>query len=75
VNPAGEKLSKQTRAAALEAGEAPLQLWRALSFLGQDPPPALKGESVAALWIWARGNWSGEKVPRRYSIGDHKKDL
>ena len=70
VNAAGEKLSKQTRAAPLEVREATLQLWRALSFLGQDPPPALTGESVAALWTWARANWRGERVPRRHSIGE-----
>jgi glutamyl-Q tRNA(Asp) synthetase len=63
VNPAGEKLSKQTRAGPLEAEEAPLQLWRALSFLGQDPPLVLRSESVAALWTWARGNWRGERIP------------
>lgn len=68
VNPAGEKLSKQTRAAPLEVREAPLQLWRALGFLGQDPPPVLRGESVAALWAWASANWRGERVPGRHSI-------
>jgi glutamyl-Q tRNA(Asp) synthetase len=68
VNPAGEKLSKQTRAVPLKAAEAPLKLWRALSFLGQDPPPALRGESVAALWTWARANWRVERVSRRHSI-------
>ena len=75
VNPAGEKLSKQTRAAPIEAGEAPLRLWRALNFLGQDPPPVLRGESVADLWIWARANWRRDRVPRRHSIGDPTVDL
>ncbi len=75
VNPGGEKLSKQTRAAPLEAGEAALHLWRALSFLGQDPPAILRGESVAPLWAWARGNWRGDRVPRRRSIGESTLDL
>jgi glutamyl-Q tRNA(Asp) synthetase len=70
VNPAGEKLSKQTHAAPLQAGEAPLQLWRALGFLGQDPPSILRDESVAALWAWARANWRAGRVPRRHSIGE-----
>jgi glutamyl-Q tRNA(Asp) synthetase len=75
VNTGGEKLSKQTRAAPLEAGQAALQLWRALNFLGQDPPPVLSGESVAGLWVWARGNWRGERVPRQRSITDATPDL
>lgn len=75
VNPEGEKLSKQTRAAPLEVGEALVQLWRALNFLGQDPPPVLRGESLGALWTWARGNWRGERVPRRRSIVESIQDL
>ena len=43
VNQAGEKLSKQTRAAPLTVTEAPVQLWQALRFLGQEPPAELSG--------------------------------
>jgi glutamyl-Q tRNA(Asp) synthetase len=65
VNRSGEKLSKQTRAVPLEASEAPLQLWRALLFLGQTPPAALKNMDTSSLWSWARQHWRSESVPRR----------
>jgi glutamyl-Q tRNA(Asp) synthetase len=67
VNEDGEKLSKQTRAAPLAAEEAPLQLWRALRFLGQEPPAALKAESLATLWEWAHAAWRTERVPAQRS--------
>jgi|SRR5882672_1417051 len=75
VNPSGEKLSKQTRAAPLEAAQARQQLRRALRFLGQDPPAALTGDPISTLWTWARENWRAEKVPRERSIGEFSCDL
>src|SRR5262245_26765024 len=68
VDGAGEKLSKQTRAAALSPADAPLQLWRALRFLGQDPPQGLKGDSTASLWSWALTHWRVEEVPQERMI-------
>ena len=68
VNRDGEKLSKHTLAAPLAPTEGPLQLWRALRFLGQEPPTDLKTESVAALWSWALVNWQTGKIPRKRSI-------
>ena len=68
VNRNGEKLSKQTLAAPLAPAESPLQLWRALRFLGQEPPTELKTEGIAALWSWALANWQAGKIPRRRSI-------
>jgi len=66
VNQNGEKLSKQTLAPPLRAEEAPVQLWRALRFLGQEPPDALKAEPTPSLWSWALAQWRTEKViPRR----------
>jgi glutamyl-Q tRNA(Asp) synthetase len=75
VNPDGEKLSKQTRAAPLEASQAPLQLWLALRFLGQDPPSALSSEDLATLWSWARSNWRLERVPRKRILSEARADL
>jgi glutamyl-Q tRNA(Asp) synthetase len=66
LNAAGEKLSKQTRAAAIEAG-APV-LVEALAFLGQRPPPELAREDVAAVWNWALANWELMEVPHRRSL-------
>jgi glutamyl-Q tRNA(Asp) synthetase len=66
LNAAGEKLSKQTRAAAIETG-APA-LVDALAFLGQRPPPELTRADVAEVWGWALANWELAAVPRRRSL-------
>ena len=68
VDRSGEKLSKQTRAAPLADHDAPAQIWRALSFLGQEPPAALKEESVATVWEWAEASWRPDRIPPRRSI-------
>lgn len=63
-NAAGEKLSKQTLAAPLNA-QAPLtELLRALRFLGQNPPAELNSATLAELWDWARAHWRLESVPK-----------
>jgi len=62
VNRGGEKLSKQTLAAPLVGAEAPLQLRRALAFLGQEPLPT---GDLRATWEWAHANWSSGKVPKQ----------
>jgi len=68
VNQAGEKLSKQTRAAPLTVIEAPSRLWQALRFLGQEPPAELAAARIAEIWNWALANWRTEKIPTRRSI-------
>jgi len=65
VSAAGEKLSKQTRAAAVDASRPLPALVAALRFLGQQPPAALARADVETLWQWARENWRVEAVPRR----------
>jgi glutamyl-Q tRNA(Asp) synthetase len=71
TNPAGEKLSKQTRAEAIpietECARVEM-LWQALAFLGQCPPEALRHESQSALWCWALANWQLSRVPSTASI-------
>lgn len=64
ANAAGEKLSKQTRAQALDTGSAPATLVRALNFLGQRPPAELVRGDVAAVWAWARAHWNFASIPR-----------
>lgn len=66
LNAAGEKLSKQTRAAAVVPG-APA-LVDALAFLGQPPPPELARADVAEVWSWALANWQLAAVPHRRSL-------
>lgn len=68
ANAAGEKLSKQTLAAPLDVNSAPLQLFAALEFLGQNPPDALQHESLASIWHWVFANWQLSKVPTLKSI-------
>ena len=61
VNAAGEKLSKQTRAAAIDDRHPVEALAAALRFLGHEPPPGL---DLKDTWRWARENWLLERVPR-----------
>jgi glutamyl-Q tRNA(Asp) synthetase len=68
VNQYGEKLSKQTHAAPLTVAEAPLRLWQALRFLGQEPPAELGAGKIADIWNWALANWRTERIPTRRSI-------
>jgi glutamyl-Q tRNA(Asp) synthetase len=68
VNQAGEKLSKQTRAAPLTVTEAPARLWQALRFLGQKPPAELAAGGIAEIWSWALASWRTERIPTRRSI-------
>jgi glutamyl-Q tRNA(Asp) synthetase len=65
VNVAGEKLSKQTLAEALDDNNPVPALWRALDFLGQQPPRALCDDGLAELWHWAMRNWSLARVPKQ----------
>jgi glutamyl-Q tRNA(Asp) synthetase len=64
VNAAGEKLSKQTRAAAIGTGKAVAALVAALDFLGQTPPAELALGTVADVWTWALAHWTLAAVPR-----------
>lgn len=62
LNTHGDKLSKQNFAVALPHDQAPIMLWLALDFLGQQPPTALRYASVDTLWQWAKQHWSLAKV-------------
>jgi glutamyl-Q tRNA(Asp) synthetase len=66
VNAQGEKLSKQTRAAAVDDLAPARALVAALHFLGQSPPHDL--DDVASVWAWARDNWRLESVPRTRTV-------
>lgn len=64
ANAAGEKLSKQTLARAVE-GLAPGRLLvDVLDFLGQCPPPGLAESDLAAVWAWGLANWAPARIPR-----------
>jgi glutamyl-Q tRNA(Asp) synthetase len=64
VNAAGEKLSKQTRAAPVDGSRPGPALFAALAFLGQLPPTELSGATPRELWAWAEAHWRLDRVPR-----------
>jgi len=63
--PDGRKLSKQNRAPALDPQQVDRNLWAALSFLGQQPPPLGEFSDVNALLEWALQHWQLGQVPQR----------
>ena len=63
TNAQGEKLSKQTRAAAIDLSNPVAQLISALEFLGQNPPAEMVESSLASLWQWSLANWSLQRIP------------
>ena len=67
-NTAGEKLSKQTLAPALDLLSPSSQLCDALSLLGQPVPPGLWRAPLAEVWVWSLENWRFDAIPRRISI-------
>lgn len=63
TNAAGEKLSKQTLAAAVYPSGGSAVLAEVLHFLGHPMPPELRGAPLAEFWRWAVSVWSIRKVP------------
>jgi glutamyl-Q tRNA(Asp) synthetase len=68
VNATGEKLSKQTRAAPVDARDPVPALARVMEFLGQAPPAELHRATLAEFWRWALAHWDAQRVPRRRSL-------
>jgi len=68
VDRSGEKLSKQSRALAVDSARPLPTLLAALRFLGQAPPDCLDDASVEELWRWAITNWSLDSVPRARTL-------
>ena len=62
TNAEGQKLSKQTQAAPVDASNPGPALRRALEFLGQAPPAEL---AVDELLDWATRHWSVAAIPSR----------
>ena len=63
VNPTGEKLSKQTRAAAVDPTQGVPLLANVLRFLGQAAPDDAERFSINDFWSWAVAHWSLSRVP------------
>lgn len=66
ANAAGEKLSKQTRARALDVARPLETLIKAYQFLGQSLPAEVG--SVTAFWSYALAHWDVARIPARRSI-------
>jgi glutamyl-Q tRNA(Asp) synthetase len=67
VNAQGQKLSKQTGATAVDAGDRTAAA-NVLELLGLTVPPALAGERPGALWRWAIGQWSIDNLKSRREL-------
>ena len=68
VNAQGEKLSKQTYAAAITARRAAEALNSALAFLGQAPPAGLVGANPSEILSWARAHWNIRAVSQTRAL-------
>lgn len=64
ANAAGEKLSKQTLAKAIAPQAAPMLVFKALQFLGQNPPNDIKNATLTEIWRWAIDHWQLKNVPK-----------
>ncbi len=58
----GIKLSKSAGAAAIDISRPTYELWRALEFLQQEPPPELRRAGSATLWEWAIKHWQPQRL-------------
>lgn len=67
-NSAGEKLSKQTLAPAINSAQASKLLTQALNFLAQHPPEDLSEHKPSDILQWAKQHWDISKVPSERSI-------
>lgn len=65
---AGEKLSKQTGAPAVDRSQPARALVAALRFLGQPVPEALARGSAGTVLEWAAANWDRARLPRVRAI-------
>ncbi len=63
LNAAGEKLSKQTKAAAVDPTDGIDVLHRVMRFLGQEEYPDGTAGSLRDFWEWAIAAWDLARVP------------
>jgi glutamyl-Q tRNA(Asp) synthetase len=68
TNAGGEKLSKQTRAAAVDAAGGSVVLAAALHFLGHPVPPEVRRGPCDDFWRWAIAAWSMARVPAQRGV-------
>ncbi|MDH4192393.1 MAG: glutamate--tRNA ligase family protein, partial [Betaproteobacteria bacterium] len=65
VNPAGEKLSKQTAASPIDLARPAAALTHALEILGQAPPTSSDARELLA---WAQTHWVPANIARQRTV-------
>jgi glutamyl-Q tRNA(Asp) synthetase len=68
ANRRGEKLSKQTHAAAVNPAHATTLLREALAFLNQELPDQPDAATPEELLNWAVAHWNEDVIPRQQAI-------
>jgi glutamyl-Q tRNA(Asp) synthetase len=68
ISSPGKKLSKQNHSPAISKTNAPETLFRALVFLGQNPPQSLLAKNCAKILHWAVIHWNADKIPKKNEI-------
>lgn len=68
VNERGQKLSKQTGAAAVAIRNRSTVLIQALNDLGQLVPKKLESEPIKQIWSWAIKHWNVDNIPKTKQI-------
>ena len=64
----GQKLSKQNHAKALDDSRPSQNLQRALTVLGQQPPPELEHETPEVVVKWAITHWDSNKILKKQAL-------
>jgi glutamyl-Q tRNA(Asp) synthetase len=76
MNNLGQKLSKQHHAKQLPQKNEQEQVWLALDWLKQNPPPELRNSSVKEIINWGVSHWELSKIPdskKGFDAPDHLK--
>ncbi|MGR8933557.1 MAG: tRNA glutamyl-Q(34) synthetase GluQRS [Gammaproteobacteria bacterium] len=71
VDAHGQKLSKQSYAAAVDRHDANKVLFEALVLLFQQPPTMLRGAPVSELLDWAIAHWNPALLQNKQAIAEH----
>jgi glutamyl-Q tRNA(Asp) synthetase len=58
----GVKFSKSAGTGAVDLTKPGEEIWRALEFLRQSPPPMLRSAGLQTLWSWAVEHWTTEPL-------------
>lgn len=68
----GIKLSKASKAPALDTAHASAQLVQVLSFLKQNPPAELVSQPIRTVWKWALVHWRIKKIIQDETLQVHQ---